>query len=148
MRLEATCIFCHGGDRTYNWDCYGWDGGYKWGCDIEDGRNIFNPSSFVFWELSTSSSSFHHPCDEQLLAWNPRKNPRSLSSPKAKKIEFVVVVILILIVIVIIFVMEDYGLEVPAKTPCLYKILKQTNLNLLLLFFLSSSSSTSSSSSW
>ena len=52
----------------------------------------------------------HHPRDGGLWAWGPHKNTRSLSKPKAEKFEFVVVVIILM--------MEDYGLEVLAKTTC------------------------------
>ena len=51
-----------------------------------------------------------------------------LSSPSAEKFEFVVVVVGIVIVVIIIvvvvniLVMENYGHEVLAKTPCLYQV--------------------------
>ena len=101
----------------------------------------------------------YHPHDGGLWAWGPRENSRSLSSHKAEKFEYVVVIVVVdvvvvavvillfvvlLLVIVIILVMEDYGLEVLAKTSCLYQVPKLRNLNMLLLL-LSLLSSLSSS---
>ena len=42
----------------------------------------------------------------------------------------VVVVVVVIVAVIIILVMEDYGLEVLAKTPGLYQVPKLRNLNL------------------
>ena len=45
------------------------------------------------------------------------KKPRSLSSPKDEKFEFAVVIVVVNIVIIVsILVIENYGLDVLAKT--------------------------------